>query len=158
MTDPYERETERALDVGLREAGLKGAPLQRRYYGGPPTLESYLRSAGGPLPYMARLRRIEDETARHERELAAARGGLERAYAGQPERLERVWAIALSHWDFSVVNDLIERHNRWYPIEARLPMDPRTRDYALVRGRPYWRSRLTVEWADAQARAALRAA
>ena len=35
------------------------------------------------------------------------------------------------------MNDLIERHNRWYPVEARLPMDPRRRDYALVNGRDY---------------------
>ena len=158
MIDPHERETERALDIGLRQAELKGKPLQRRYYGGPPSLESYLRSAGGPLPYMARLRRIEDETARHERELVNARLGLERAYAGEPERLERVWAVVLSHWDFAVVNDLIDRHNRWYPIEARLPMDPETRDYALVRGQPYWRRPLTVEWADSHARAAREAA
>jgi hypothetical protein len=26
------------------------------------------------------------------------------------------------------VNELIDRHNRFYPAESRLPMDPRTRD------------------------------
>ena len=45
------------------------------------------------------------------------------------------------------MNDLIERHNRWYPIEARLPMDPRRRDYALVNGRDYRRRRLDAAWA-----------
>ena len=38
---------------------------------------------------------------------------------------------------FDEVNDLIDRHNRWYPVESRLPMDPRTGDYALVNGRDY---------------------
>jgi len=158
VSDPYESETERALDFGLRRSELRGKPLPRRYHAGPPTLEAYLRSAGGPLPYMTRLRRIEDETARHERQLVEVRRGLERAYAGEPQRMERVWSVALAHWDFSVVNDLIERHNRWYPIEARLPMDPKTRDYALVNGQPYWRRPLTLEWADAHARAAREAA
>jgi hypothetical protein len=107
---------------------------------------------------MARLRRIEDETARHERDLAAVRRSLERAYAGDEARLERVWALALAHWDFALVNDLIERHNRWYPVEAKLPMDPETRDYALVRGRPYARQPLGPEWADRVARGAREAA
>jgi hypothetical protein len=50
-------------------------------------------------------------------------------------------------WDFGEVNDLIERHNRWYPAEARLPMDPRTGDYALVNGRSYRRPPLDAAWA-----------
>ena len=97
---------------------------------------------------MIRLRKIEDATAKHERELADARAGLERAYAGQPERLARVWEIVLDHWDFSAVNRLIEAHNRWYPVEARLPMDPVTKDYALVRGKPYLRRPLGRWLAD----------
>ena len=101
---------------------------------------------------MVRLRRIEDATAKHEQQLRDVRAGLERAYAGEPERLERVWRTVLDHWDFSVVNDLIERHNRWYPIEARLPMDPATKDYALVRGKPYWLRPLGVAWADRRGR------
>jgi hypothetical protein len=46
-----------------------------------------------------------------------------------------------------VVNDLIDRHNRFYPIESRLPMDPRTRDYALVGGEDYRRRPLDAAWA-----------
>jgi hypothetical protein len=44
------------------------------------------------------------------------------------------------------VNELIERHNRWYPVESRLRMDPRTGDYALVNGRSYRRPRLGARW------------
>ena len=44
------------------------------------------------------------------------------------------------------MNDLIDRHNRWYPIEARLPMDPRTGDYVLVNGEPYRRRPLDERW------------
>jgi hypothetical protein len=44
------------------------------------------------------------------------------------------------------VNDLIDRHNRWYPAESRLPMDPRRGDYALVNGRDYRLAPLGPEW------------
>ena len=40
-------------------------------------------------------------------------------------------------WSFDELNDLIDRHNRWYPVESRLPMDPRRGDFALVNGRDY---------------------
>ena len=56
------------------------------------------------------------------------------------------WRRIAERWNFSEVNDLIDRHNRWYPIEARLAMDPRTRDYVKVGGRPYRREPLDVAW------------
>ena len=58
-------------------------------------------------------------------------------------------ALAVAGGDEIVplVNDLIRRHNRWYPAEARLPMDPRTGDFALVNGKPYRREPLDPAWA-----------
>ena len=47
---------------------------------------------------------------------------------------------------FDEVNDLVERHNRWYPAESRLPMDPRTGEYALVNGRDYRLPQLDAAW------------
>ena len=44
------------------------------------------------------------------------------------------------------MNDLIDRHNRYYPIESRLPMDPRTRDYVKIGGRSYRREPLDAAW------------
>ncbi|MFQ5426094.1 MAG: hypothetical protein ACE5EV_03330, partial [Gaiellales bacterium] len=49
--------------------------------------------------------------------------------------------------DFGDVNDLIESHNRFFPIESRLPMDVRRRDFALVNGKPYRREPLGASWA-----------
>ena len=60
------------------------------------------------------------------------------------------WRELVVGWSFEDVNELIERHNRWYPVEARLPMDPRRRDYALVNGRDYRLEPLDVEWALAR--------
>ena len=87
---------------------------------------------------MQRLKQIDDETERHLALLAAA-------YA-EHGRDAAAWRRIAEGWNFSEVNDLIERHNRWYPVEARLPMDPRTRDYVKVGGRPYSRELLDAAW------------
>ena len=57
--------------------------------------------------------------------------------------MARAWHVTFA---FDEVNDLIERHNRWYPAESRLPMDPRTGDYALVNGRDYRLAPLDADW------------
>ena len=44
------------------------------------------------------------------------------------------------------MNDLIERHNRNFPAEARLAMDPRTRDFVRINGRSYLREPLDAGW------------
>ena len=48
--------------------------------------------------------------------------------------------------NFHAVNDLIEKHNLYYPAEARLPMDPRTGDFVLVGGAPYRLRPLDAGW------------
>jgi hypothetical protein len=98
---------------------------------------TYLPSLGGPLPYMQRARQIDDETERH------------RPRSPRPTRSTETiegWRRLAARWDFGEVSELIERHNRWYPVEAQLPMDPRTRDYVKVGGRSYRRNLLDSEW------------
>jgi hypothetical protein len=128
----------------LRSSPLRGRPLPLRLRNFRPSAEGYLASLGGPLPYMVRLREIEALTAEHERALAAERDRL----AGEsPGRFDEAWRDVVARWSFDEVNDLIERHNRWYPVESRLPMDPRRRDYALVNGRDYRLRPLDAAWA-----------
>lgn len=134
---PRDRRNLEALEADLRDSPLKGRELALRLRNFRPDAGSYLASLGGPLPYMARLREIDALTREHEQRLADAyeeRG----ADAG--------WEALARRWDFGEVNDLIERHNRWYPAESRLPMDPRTGDYALVNGRSYRRRPLDASW------------
>ena len=80
---------------------------------------------------------IEDDTERHLERLAEA-------YAER--RTPTAWRRTAERWNFSEVNDLIDRHNRWYPIEARLAMDPRSRDFVKIGGRPYRREPLDADW------------
>jgi hypothetical protein len=137
VTPPSARERERL--VGEHELNAHaGAPLPRRIRRFRPEPDTYVASLGGPLPYMQRARLIEEETARHRERLAEA-------YARMGSNPSR-WKRLAERWNFSEVNDLIERHNRFYPIEARLPMDPRSRDFVKVGGREYRLQPLDAGW------------
>jgi len=131
-----QRRDRHGLEQDLIDSPAAGRPLRQRYRNFKADAGSYLASLGGPLPYMTRLREIAALVARHERELREAYQTL-----GPGEWHEHVRRV-----DFSEVNDLIDRHNRWYPVEARLPMDPRTGDYALVNGERFAKQRLDARW------------
>jgi len=133
---PRDRRNLDGLEADLRDSPLRGRPLRLRNFR--PDVGAYIASLDGPRPYMARLREIDALSAEHERAL-----GEQHALRGvDPEG----WRAVADRWDFTEVNDLIDRHNRWYPIESRLPMDPRTGDYALVNGEPYWKRPLDASW------------
>jgi len=86
--------------------------------------------------------------------IAAEKRRLERAYralqqeCGRDRALfARLWHDVVRGWRFDpTLNDLIEQHNEWYPVERRLPMNPRTGDYVPVGGRSYRRPVLGPEW------------
>ena len=143
---PRGRVERRSLERDLGDSPLAGKPLPRRLRNFRPSVENYVASLGGPLPYMTRLREIEAHTAAHEQALAQAWRELAAACAGDPAAFARRWHRLAAGWSFDVVNDLIDRHNRYFPIEARLPMDVRTRDYVLVNGERYEKHSLTAAW------------
>jgi hypothetical protein len=134
VTPPSQRERE-LVEADRDLNPLVGRRLRRRLRNFRAEPDSYIASLGGPLPYMQRMRQIEELTAAHLERLAEA-------YAENAGD----WRAIASRWDFEDVNDLIERHNRWYPIEARLPMDPRSRDFVKVGGRSYRREPLDAAW------------
>jgi hypothetical protein len=137
VTPPSLAERKQLLDeVELNP--LSGRPLKRRIRRFRPEADRYLASLGGPLPYMQRLRQIDEAIEAHAARLSAAYG----EHRGDAAS----WRRLAERWDFAEVNDLIERHNRYYPIEARLAMDPRTRDYVKVGGRSYRREPLDARW------------
>ena len=137
VTPPSQAER-RQLEAELDVNPLTGAPLRRRIRRFRAEADRYLASLGGPLPYMQRLRQIDDEIEAHTARLTEA-------YA-EHDGDGDAWRRVAERWDFGAVNNLIERHNRWYPVEARLAMDPRTRDYVKVGGRSYRREPLDAAW------------
>lgn len=144
--DPREAELERSLAVDLEGSPVVGQPLQVRLRNFRPSAQSYLAAVGGPLAYMRRLRAIADETREHEEELARRRQELAVECDGDGRAFGRRWSELAESWNFSAVNELIEKHNRYFPAESRLPMDPRTGDFALVNGEPYSMPLLDRHW------------
>jgi hypothetical protein len=142
---PRDREERRVLEIDLADSPVKGKPLRRRMRNFRPDADSAVRALGGPLYWMRRLRAIEDAVAQHERQLDKAWQTLA-AEVEDPEELARLWRETARTWSFAEVNELIDRHNRNFPAEARLPMDPRTRDFVRINGRSYAREPLDAEW------------
>jgi hypothetical protein len=142
---PRERAQREALEEDLRDSPVAGKPLRRRLRNFRPGADAAIQALGGPVAWMRRLRAIELLISEHERRLADAR---EQLRASHPEDADfaRAWNHLATLWSFRDVNDLIERHNRNFPAESRLPMNPRTGDFVPINGRPYTREPLDADW------------
>jgi hypothetical protein len=142
---PRDREERRVLKEELAASPLTGQPLEQRLRNFRPDADAAIRALGGPAHWMRRLRAIEDEVERHEAQLGEAWRELA-AEASDAEGFARLWRETAERWSFAEVNELIERHNRNFPAEARLAMDPKTRDFVKLNGRSYEREPLDVKW------------
>lgn len=141
-----ERTERQLLERDLEGSPLVGKPLPHRRRNFRPAVDTYVVSLGGPTAYMRRLKAIELETEEHERRLQEAWRALADECQGDPSAFAQRWRRTAERWSFDAVNELIERHNRWYPAEARLPMDPRSGDFVPVGGKPYRRRPLDAAW------------
>jgi hypothetical protein len=138
---PVERRIERAYE----DTQELGKPLSRRARQTRRSVEAYLKA--GVLPrYMERLREIERETEDHKQRLERVYRALQQEHAGDARAFARVWRARARSWRFDRLNELIDEHNEWYPIESQLPMDPRTKDYQRIRGRSYRREPVGADW------------
>jgi hypothetical protein len=143
---PRDRREREALEDDLRGNPLAGEPIPQRLRNFRPDASAAIAALGGPTAWMRRLRAIELELAEHERRLAESWAELREETSGDEAAFARKWRAVAQAWDFGEVNELIERHNRHYPAESRLPMNPRTGDFVLINGRPYTREPLDAEW------------
>jgi hypothetical protein len=136
---PVERFLARKTE-DVRESGpdVSRSSLQRQR-----SLEGYF-DAGVPPRWMERLAEIEQLTRRARRDLEAAYRAMRDEVP--PERFAERWQTVAERWRFDEVNELIAQHNEWFPIERRLPVDLRTRDYVLIHGRSYRRRELGPDW------------
>ena len=142
---PRERHEREVLEADLESRPVRGTPLEQRLRNFRPDPESAVRALGGPAIWMRRLRAIEDAVEQHERQLEEAWRTLAEEL-DDPGEFAAAWHELAGNWSFAEVNELIERHNRNFPAEARLAMDPRTRDFVRINGRPYLREPLDARW------------
>jgi hypothetical protein len=143
--DRRDVEQSRRLAEDVEGSPLRGKRIRHRLKNFVTGADNYVASMGGPLPWMQRRRMIEDETEQHEQWLAEARRELAEACRNEAEFARR-WGELAERWSFDAVNELIEKHNRNFPAEARLPMDPRTGDFVRLNGRPYRIEPLDARW------------
>ena len=100
--------------------------------------------------FIERLRHIEDETMRQRMRVKRAYEFTRRRHAGDPEGFRTAWLRIAERWNFRELNEVIAQHNEWYPVERRLPLNPRTGDYLTVGGRDFRRNPLDAAWILAQ--------
>jgi hypothetical protein len=142
---PRDRAQRAALEEDLIDSPLAGKPVRHRLRNFRPGADAAIRALGGPVAWMRRLRTIELLIEEHERRLDEA---WQQLHSSHPEEAEfaRAWRHLAALWSFREVNELIERHNRNFPAESQLPMNPRTGDFVRLNGRPYTREPLDAAW------------
>jgi hypothetical protein len=140
-----DREERRILEADLAESPVTGKPLRQRFRNFRPDADATIRALSGPPLWMRRLRAIEEELQQSELDLREAWHALAEEAADAAEFARR-WEETATGWSFAQVNELIDRHNRNFPVEARLPMDPKTRDFVKINGKPYRRELLDADW------------
>ncbi len=89
-------------------------------------VEEALKALDGPPAWSARLRRIEEwvEYTVAEARQAWARMALD--YYGENGGFREAWERYAENVDFKKINALIDRHNKYFPIEANLPCNIKT--------------------------------
>lgn len=147
--DPNAREAAEGERLARDLAGspVRGEPVRFRQRNFRPSVDGYVVSLGGPLPYMQRLNDIERLTAELEQRLEADWRELAHQHRDDAARFERDWLLCVQQYGYGELNDLIDRHNTYFPAESRLPMDVRRRDYVLINGKSYRRGRVGPGWA-----------
>jgi hypothetical protein len=144
--DENERSSvERLLERSLVDDSGFGRPLSRRAATTQRSVEAYLKTGVRPR-WMERVVEIDQGIATEKRRLERAYRALQAECGRDRARFARRWRERVHAWRFDDLNELIEQHNEWYPVERRLPMNPRTGDYVPVGGRSYRRPVLGPEW------------
>lgn len=136
---------ERLIGRDVDEQSGKGRPLSDRARQYQRSIDAYLKSGARPR-WMERVAEIDHGIARERERLAHSYHALREACAGDPGSFPERWRAVARSWPFADLNQLIEQHNEWYPIERDLAVNPRTGEYVPVAGRSYRRPVLGPEW------------
>ncbi|MCC7103640.1 MAG: hypothetical protein IT307_00720 [Chloroflexi bacterium] len=112
-----------------------------------PTEKRVLALATGGAPaWSRRLKRIDLLVEAATAQLAADWRWLAARHRETPTCFRAAWRHHAEQFDFSRVNDLIARHNLYFPAEANLRMDVHTRDFVGLGGGDFRRRALDATW------------
>ena len=136
---------ERLVRKDLDESTGIGKPISSRARLSQRTVEAYLKAGVRPR-WMERVSEIDHAIKLHKQRLARSHRALSEECGDDRALFAERWSTFAERYRFGELNELIQQHNDWYPIERDLPMDLRTRDYVLINGRSYRRPQLTPQW------------
>ncbi len=123
----------------------KGKPLNIPQFNFTIPLENKVRSMFGPPHYASRAHRIESITHKLMEDLAFEYAGMINRFGESYEVFAQQWKELVNALELDELNDLIERHNTYYHMEANLQIDPDSGTY--LNGSVPWKpkERITVE-------------
>jgi len=107
---------------------------------------AYLTASLGMPRWMERLQELDGLVQETEGRLNERWRELAAELAGRPERFAERWRRIAARWDFGAVNELVDQHNRYYPVERKLRFDMRRRDYVDMWGISWRRQPLDAAW------------
>jgi hypothetical protein len=136
---------ERLVRADLDESAGIGRPISSLARTTQRTVEAYLKAGVRPR-WMERIAEIDDAIASQKRRFARRYRALREECGTERAIFAERWRAIAAEARFDELNELIDQHNEWYPIERDLPMDLRTRDYVLIAGRSYRRPQLGRDW------------
>ena len=140
-----EAEADARIRESIRSAGIEGKPLQLPSLPFRPSSESVLKGLIGPPAWSVRLKRIHDGRTELTARLDAAWADQARRCCGRPEEFARRWCTYIHALDLAALNALIEKHNAYYLIEARIPVSYPSGRYIIPEGIEYPQKRITAE-------------
>lgn len=136
MGEPAADQSNGAWIVAEERARGTGRPLPRRGAAAAPSIQG---SFGLPNR-IERLKRIEGELERQHRRLRTAWTELAMELADDPVAFAERWSERLDRWSFLEHDELVDEHNEWFPIEARLVWNRELDDYRAPFGLPWRKS------------------
>lgn len=100
-------------------------------------LEKTIMSYAGIPEYIQRAKLVEEKTTKIKSDLKLQYDKLEKRVGNNRIKFNKSWENILKSYNFQDINQLIEKHNLFYPQEANLRMDFDTGEYLL--GSDIWR-------------------
>ena len=113
---------ERLVKKDLDGSTGLGKPISSRARLSQRTIESYLKAGVKPR-WMERISEIDSAITHQKRRFERAHRNLRAECDGDPALFAQRWTEFAQRARFDELNELIQQHNDWYPIERDLPMD-----------------------------------
>jgi hypothetical protein len=145
IDSPRESELARRLSETAPAAETAGRPLSIHASPFGMSVADYLRAAAGAPAWSRRLVRLQNLEAELREQIEAAWQEHRRRFAAEPQVLAAAWRAHLAAIDLAPINELIDKHNAYYPIEAGLRMQWPSGRYLLPSGARYPLDRITPE-------------